>query len=117
MCGQRFCRTILSEFFSSLYPDNASESIARLKIIQTLLGDFNDYSVQIAELTSKIERLPAGKGANQIAASLGGLIAILGKDKDQLRESCLKELSNFTSDANQVYFKNIFSPGKEPEEQ
>lgn len=105
------------EFFSSLYPDNASEPVARLKVIQTLLGDFNDYSVQIAELTSKIDRLPAGKGTNQIAASLGGLIAILGKDKAQLRESCLKELGKFTDDANQLYFKNMFTPGKKPEEQ
>lgn len=105
------------EFFSSLYPDNASESVARLKVIQSLLGDFNDYSVQIDELTSKIERLPAGKGANQIAASLGGLIAILSKDKDELRESCLKELSKFTEDANQLFFKNLFTTGKEPAEQ
>jgi CHAD domain-containing protein len=102
------------EFFASLYPDNAAEPIARLKVIQTLLGDFNDCSVQIDELSGRIRRLPAGKKDNLVAAALGGLVTVLEQRKTALREHCLNKLGDFTGAENYNYFKEMFTPKKGP---
>ena len=101
------------EFFASLYPDDSAESISRLKTIQTLLGNFNDLSVQISELNRKINRLPAGKKSSiAMAASLGGLIAVLAINKDELRQNCLDALMKFAAESNNNFFNKVFNPKK-----
>ena len=102
------------EFFAPLFADELSPAIAKLKELQNNLGDFNDLSVQIDTLRNKIEKTsPSSANTIQTAAALGGLIALLTKEKDSLRNKFSITFADFAGEQNTRYFTvNFASPKK-----
>ncbi|MCP3965810.1 MAG: CHAD domain-containing protein [Lentisphaerae bacterium] len=98
------------EFFAPLYDKNLSDPIARLKKLQTLLGDFNDLCVQSDALSDKIKCLaPKGTKSLHTAAALGGLIALLSIDREEIRYKFKTAISDFICEDNLLYFQNMFA--------
>jgi len=79
------------EFFESLFkPKTVKKINSRLKILQDLLGNFNDSSVQINTLEKYLAALDSeAEDSLQQAAAVGGIITRLEERKEELRERFL----------------------------
>ncbi len=80
-----------------------------LKKIQTVLGDFNDFSVQIRNIETRLRKLAAGKTAIENAAALGAIIAALSKEKTTTRAQFQKAFSKFSSDETITPLKSFLA--------
>ncbi|MFA6101977.1 MAG: CHAD domain-containing protein [Victivallaceae bacterium] len=88
----------LLDFFYSVLPDGKTGRVIRdLKRIQTLLGDFNDFSVQIRNMEIRLHKLTSGKTAIENAAAFGAIIAALSKEKAETRARFQKAFTKFSS--------------------
>jgi len=86
----------LMEFFAELYPEKPmAKNIKATKKVQSLLGDFNDYSVQIAFLRERLDRTESPA----LAAAVNGLIAVLYQQQSALRADLAETLRAFCTDA------------------
>ena len=85
----------LLELFSSLIEPSQLKCIVNgLKGLQTVLGDFNDYAVQIDSMNehlAKVEELD-----RHSAAAVGGLITILQHQKDAARALVAERFAEFS---------------------
>jgi len=82
----------LMEFFAELYPEKTmAKNIKATKKLQSLLGDFNDYSVQIAFLRERLGRTQSPA----LAAAVNGLIAVLYQQQSALRVNLAETLRAF----------------------
>lgn len=86
----------LMEFFAELYPEKPmAKNIKATKKLQSLLGDFNDYSVQIAFLRERLDRAESPA----LVAAVNGLIAVLYQQQLALRVNLAETLRAFCTEA------------------
>lgn len=89
----------LLEFFASLFPaDDVAALVKQLKHIQDNLGAYNDLNVQHQQLQADLDRLldPVAERTLE-AAALGGLIAALTAERNQVRERFTQVFAAFAS--------------------
>ena len=87
----------LVEFFNELLPADETEYIEKqLRRLQNCLGRFNDYSVQQRALMNywELKRKDTGN-CDELALSLGGLVALLNHDQQAERERFHGTLDEF----------------------
>ena len=88
----------LLDFFYPAFPKNtAARALRNLKNVQAVLGDFNDYSVQIRNIDRSLHKLASGKSAIKNAAALGAVITKLSQEKAKKRNQFGKVFSKFRS--------------------
>jgi CHAD domain-containing protein len=89
----------LIEFFSELLPAGETEHIEKqLRRLQTCLGLFNDQSVQQRALLEYWERKRNETGNhNELALSIGGLVALLNHGQQRERNRFHDTLDDFCS--------------------
>ncbi|WP_075187603.1 CHAD domain-containing protein [Teredinibacter haidensis] len=99
----------LMEFFTELFPVKTIGKLTKtLKILQTILGDFNDYSVQKAFLA---EDLTHEKNTDAIAA-INGLIAVLHQKQLQERAKVCAAFVEFNHNSIATQFEELFALGE-----
>lgn len=98
------------EFFAPLYePKQMKQFIRQLKMLQNNLGDFNDLSVQqemLAKYLSTIQ--PGSRKSQELAASIGGLMANLATQHHWTRTHFEKTFSHFCCPKNMTLYREIF---------
>lgn len=109
----------LMEFFRKLYPKgDIAARICTLKQLQTLLGDFNDCSVQIETLRDFGEQmLEAGTAGAGTLMAMGSLSEAIARKSDNLRSHFAERFADFDSAAHRAEFEALFKPtgaGLEP---
>ncbi|MDE3000779.1 MAG: CHAD domain-containing protein [Gemmatimonadota bacterium] len=86
----------LLEFFSSLFPPGEIRLIVgHLKSLQDNLGDFNDLSVQQADLKEYLRTLSAERTHPEAFAAIGGLIGCLYREQQTVRGAFSKTFTEF----------------------
>jgi CHAD domain-containing protein len=98
----------LLELFASLYrPADLKPILRRLRGLQDVLGDFNDYSVQTE---SMLDYLNAAKDLDKLsAAALGSLIAVLHEKKLQARSHVTEYFMQFSDAKMSMRFELLFT--------
>lgn len=87
----------LLDFFYPALPDNiAARAVRNLKKVQAVLGNFNDYSVQIRNIDRSLHKLSSGKSAIKNAAALGAVITKLSQEKMKARNQFWRVFSKFS---------------------
>lgn len=101
----------LMEFFQELYPEmEMNYLLKRLKELQTVLGDFQDYDVQEQTLKQfSIELKDQGVPITTFLA-MGVLIQILDLRKNKARSAFSKSFEQFAQSKNRHVFKELFAP-------
>jgi len=105
----------LMEFFSSLFPGEIMDVlIGQLKKLQDNLGDFNDLHVQEEYLMAIADELPlTQKQIKKELMAIGGLVGILARERDIVKDAFAKTFTEFASAANKDLFQKLFiSQGK-----
>jgi CHAD domain-containing protein len=98
----------LLEFFASLYtPDKIGQLIKQLKKLQDNLGEFNDLSVQRADLKSFLDKTAAQK-STVTSAAIGALIAKLENRQREVRREFADVFHVFASSDNVKRFRKLF---------
>jgi CHAD domain-containing protein len=98
----------LLEFFSSLFPrEEIGEFVRQLKRLQDNLGEFNDLSVQLAELKSRL-RAPEAPVTIDTAAAIGALIARLEDRQKKVRSLFSRSFAAFSGRENAKRYKRLF---------
>ena len=98
------------EFFSSLYDQEAfSQVLKQLKAVQSILGSFNDLSVQQELLLETISVMQARKDADaeQIAA-LGALMQSLFEEQQPLRDHFAEVFAAMSSETQVELIAGLF---------
>ena len=100
----------LLEFFASFFPkDKMDELIAHLKKLQDNLGEFNDLSVQQADLMAALNgALPRGEGRMLCAAAIGGLVAQLHAQQRVVRRAFASAFAAFAKKKNVRLYRALF---------
>ncbi len=100
----------LLEFFSSLFPAEEIRLIVdHLKSLQDNLGDFNDLSVQQADLKSYLKTLPANGTHPETFAAVGGLIGCLFLEQQSVRAAFSKTFVRFNQAEVAATFRRLFA--------
>ena len=100
----------LLEFFASLFPKELIMLLmTRLKSIQGILGEYNDYSVQQQKLLTVLEneikddvRFPV------LAAAMGGLITHLYQEQNRCRMTFSSAFTEFSNPETRQIFEDLF---------
>jgi CHAD domain-containing protein len=96
----------MMEFFAELFPKSRiRELIKTLKKLQTILGDFNDYSVQKEFLAAYGQ---THKKSVQLAAAINGLIAVLHQKQIQERAKVKQAFAEFNQQEVVHEFNELF---------
>lgn len=94
----------LIEFFVDLLPKKRTgKIISEIKKIQTVLGDYNDYCIQIEFLNSYIDDTRI-----EMSKALSGLIAILYQKKTEERPKVEGALADFFTENMTIEFDLVF---------
>jgi len=98
------------EFYFSLFPErDISALLKQLKRIQKHLGDFNDLAVQQEKLMVLLQQQFRGHAdATAVSASVGGLVALLHHNQQQVRAECSRTFSGFLSKKTRSVYKHLF---------
>jgi len=98
----------LLEFFATVYPDNIiNPAVKQLKNLQDNLGSFVDLSVQQDHLYQWLASSPRCKNNPETAASLGGLIALIGNERENVRARFHKTFRKFDSEETEHLFRQL----------
>ena len=96
----------MMEFFAELFPKKRIRDLLKtLKKLQTILGDFNDYSVQ-KEFLAEYGKTH-GKSV-ELAAAINGLIAVLHQKQIQERAKVQQAFSVFNQQEVTNEFNELF---------
>ncbi len=100
----------LLEFFASLFPENEIKQIVdQLKKLQDNLGDFNDLSVQQAQLKAYLEEtIPGNPETLRSAAAIGGLITTLYQKQQEKRQAFAQTFGDFSQPRYARIFHRLF---------
>jgi CHAD domain-containing protein len=101
----------LLEFFSSLYnPDDTNVLVKQLKSLQNLLGDYNDLTVQIDDLLTRLESLSLSeKNDVYLAAAYGGLLTHFRQKQKELRRNFRTIFEEFSAKTHlEIYYRLFF---------
>lgn len=98
------------EFFSSLYAQDAfSQVLKPLKAVQSILGSFNDLSVQQDLLLETIGTMQVRKDADaERAAALGALMQSLFEEQQPLRDHFAEVFATMSSEAQLELIASLF---------
>ncbi|MEI7748146.1 MAG: CHAD domain-containing protein [Chlorobiaceae bacterium] len=97
----------LLEFFASIFPHNTIHTVIRqLKELQENLGDFVDFTVQLRFLHDQLEMMPADK---LLAASTGGLMAILFQKQEEARLKFHNTFRSFDREQTSQLFQDLLT--------
>ncbi len=97
----------LLEFFASIFPHKTIiPVIMQLKELQENLGDFVDFAVQLRFLHEQLELMPADK---LLAASTGGLMAILFQKQEEARLKFNKTFKSFDNEETSHLFNDLLT--------
>jgi CHAD domain-containing protein len=103
----------LLEFFSVLFPAGSMKELVKpIKGLQSLLGRFNDCSVQRESLAQFIKDHPIrGKKGIMLAESIGALVATLYQMQVKSRKQIDSALMDFSNNETGRDFKKLFTEG------
>jgi len=94
----------LIEFFVDLLPrKRTGKIVSEIKKIQTVLGDYNDYCIQIEFLNSYVDDTRV-----EMSKALSGLIAILYQKKTEERPKVESALAYFFTENMTIEFDLVF---------
>jgi CHAD domain-containing protein len=101
----------LLEFFSSLYDANGINILVKqLKSLQNLLGDYNDLSVQISDLSGRLKNLSkVSENSIEQAAAFGGLLTFFKQKKTELRNNFSQVFREFSDVSHLNIYDQLFS--------
>ncbi len=100
----------LLEFFVSLFPAGEIRLIVEhLKSLQDNLGDFNDLSVQQADLKEYLHALSAERTHPETFAAIGGLIGCLYREQQSVRAAFSKTFMEFNRSEVADTFRRLFA--------
>ena len=100
----------LLEFFASLYaPDEIGALVKQLKRLQDNLGEFNDLSVQRAELRSFLKKHNRSLSV-ETGAAIGTLIANLDIRQRDVRRRFKTAFASFVAHKTGARFEKLFVP-------
>ena len=98
----------LLEFFASVFPDKTiTPVIQKLKQLQEHLGDIVDYAVQLHFLQKQLTEMAAAD--KLLAASTGGLMAILFQQQQHARLKFHKTFSTFDNEVTNQLFHDLLT--------
>jgi CHAD domain-containing protein len=101
----------LMEFFQSLYPENSMDKlIKRLKQLQEVLGDYQDYSVQQERLQQYSEEMQAINTPSKTFLAMGVLIQDFESRKCKARECFTSQFIAFKRPETHEPFHDLFAP-------
>lgn len=100
----------LMEFFAELFPKKRIKNLIKsLKKLQTILGNFNDYSVQ-KEFLANYEK--SHKKTADLSAAINGLIAVLHQKQIEERTKVQKAFADFNDEEVSAEFEALFGKQK-----
>ena len=100
----------LMEFFIPLFPTKkVKKLIKHLKVLQTILGDFNDYCVQKELLSDYDRRFGRNKS---VTIAINGLIAVLHQKQIAERAKVQTAFAEFGSQQTVIEFNQLFGMAK-----
>lgn len=101
----------LLEFFASLFTEQEiTRLIKQLKKLQDNLGDLNDLSVQQKSLKKYLESIAPENIDSQITASaIGGLIASLYQQQQNVRKTFARTFAEFSGQDNEKIYQKLFT--------
>ncbi len=100
----------MMEFFAELFPKKRIKQLIKsLKKLQTILGDFNDYSVQ-KEFLADYEK--HHKKSADVSAAINGLIAVLHQKQLAERTKVQQAFAAFNDDDTADEFQALFGKQK-----
>lgn len=106
----------LLEFFSSIFPNKTIAPIIRqLKELQENLGNFTDFSVQISFLEKRLVLMETEKKHTLLAATTGGLIAILYQKQEETRRKFHDTFRGFDDEQTAKFMHELLTFRKENE--
>ena len=82
--------------------------VGHLKDLQDNLGDFNDLSVQHADLKTYLEALPAERTHPETFAAIGGLIGCLYREQQTVRAVFSETFAQFNRAEVAASFRRLF---------
>jgi CHAD domain-containing protein len=100
----------LLEFSRSLFPEKKIAYLIKvLKQLQTYLGEFQDYSVQIHALQGFSQQMSrSGSTNNDTLEAINQLATILGQKQQKVRNTFHARFSQFSSKTNTALFEGLF---------
>jgi CHAD domain-containing protein len=103
----------LLEFFAVLFPEKSVKELVKpIKGLQSLLGRFNDCSVQRESLAQFIKNHPMrGKKGIMLAESIGALVATLYQMQVKSRKQIDSALMDFSNNQTGRDFKKLLAEG------
>lgn len=102
----------LMEFFAELYPDDALKPLlGALKGLQDILGKFNDFCVQKDDM---LAQLTAPEVKPELAAAIGGLVALLHQQQLAARRKVQAAFAEFARDEIAAQFEQQFAAAEAP---
>ena len=96
-------RYMIEFFVELLHRKRTARLVGEIKKIQTVLGDFNDYCIQIDFLISYVD-----DSRIEMSKALSGLIAILHHRKTETRLKVSGELGKFFTEHMSIEFDLLF---------
>lgn len=98
----------LMEFFADLLPKRrTAKLVSKIKKIQTVLGDYNDYCIQIEFLNNYVDDTRI-----EMSKALSGLQAILHQKKFEERPRVESAITNFFTENMTIEFDLVFETAK-----
>jgi CHAD domain-containing protein len=103
----------LMEFFQNLYPEHRIDKlIKRLKQLQEVLGDFQDYAVQQERIQQFSEEMQAINTPSKTFLAMGMLIQDFENRKSKSRDRFSSQFTAFKKQENHAPFHALFAPKK-----
>jgi CHAD domain-containing protein len=103
----------LMEFFQNLYPEHRIDKLLkRLKRLQEVLGDYQDYAVQQEKLKQFSEEMQGINTPSKTFLAMGVLIQDFEFRKRKVRDHVTSHFSAFKSAENHAAFHALFAPSK-----
>jgi CHAD domain-containing protein len=103
----------LMEFFQNLYPERRIDKlIKRLKGLQDVLGDYQDYATQQEKLKQFSEEMQSINTPNKTFLAMGVLIQDFEIRKGKAREHFTSQFATFKKAENHADFHALFVPSK-----
>lgn len=102
----------LLEFCQSIYPKKEMNHLIKsLKQLQDILGEFQDYSIQIDSLQKFKQQMVEEKRTNErTLTAMNELVKILEGNQNEIRQVFHKQFRQFSTKENKGIFKQLFKP-------
>ncbi len=99
----------LLEFFSSLYPEKKIAMLVEpLRFLQDLLGEINDFSIQMRDLEQRFEHYQAQLEQRMPLAAIGGLLTYSYQRQQELKQQFQETFQKFSRAEVMAVAKELF---------